>query len=63
MRLLERADQCEDCGTPLAAGLFHLARNQAIDTRRRTRRAVPLDRDRLEIDRGASETVLDLRWE
>lgn len=63
MRLLERADQFEDCGMPLAAGLFHLAHNQAIDTRRRTRRAVPLDRDRLEIDGGASETVLDLRWE
>jgi RNA polymerase sigma-70 factor (ECF subfamily) len=42
VRFLERAADFEDRGVPLAAWLFRLARNLAIDVRRRHARTIPL---------------------
>ncbi len=42
VRFLERAADGEDRGVPLAAWLFRLARNLAIDVRRRCGRTIPL---------------------
>jgi RNA polymerase sigma-70 factor (ECF subfamily) len=41
VRFLERADTFEDRGVPLIAWLFRLARNLAIDVRRRRGRTIP----------------------
>jgi len=41
VRFLERADTFEDRGVPLIAWLFRLARNLAIDVRRRCGRTIP----------------------
>lgn len=52
----------EDRGLPLTAWLFHLARDQAANIRRRAGRFVPLEAGDTEHD-GDPETLLALQWD
>ncbi len=62
IRLLERATHYEDRGLPLTAWLFHLARDQAANIRRRAGRFVPLEAGNTEHD-GDPETLLAPQWD